>query len=133
MANALYPLAVKKFAQGQLAWGGDIRVACVASGYVANLSVDEFYSSCSAYVVGSPVSMTGLSVASDGICDGNDVTFPSLSGNTVTQIVIYKWVTSNSDSPLICYFDSMSGLSFEPNGTDVQLTWDNGDDKIFRL
>lgn len=134
MANGLYEKSAQKFGQGSLSWGGTLKAALLTSAYSVNLVTHEFYSSAVAAVVGTPQTITSPLVLSDGVCDGDDVIWTALTGSAVAQMVIYKDLGgSNTTWPLIVYIDTMSGLPFTPNGTDVNLTWDNGADRIFRL
>lgn len=136
MANAFYEKSMQKFGLGTLSWtsgGTDLRCAAILATHTEDLVNDEFWSDISADVVGSPVEITNPSVASDGVFDGDDITFATLSGSEVGSLVIYRNTGTPSTSSLIMWIDDMSGLPFTPNGTDVNVAWNNGSDKIARL
>jgi hypothetical protein len=64
-------------------------------------------------------------------CD--DITFTSVSGPSVEAIVLFRWVSSPTDSPLIAFIDTGTGLPITPNGGDIIVTWDSGPNKIFKV
>lgn len=69
----------------------------------------------------------------DGICDADDVTFTSVSGDECEALVIYKHTGTDGTSQLIAYIDSATGLAVTPNGGNITITWDSGVNKIFKL
>lgn len=91
----------------------------------ANVFVTSFSSAlvpafASAQTLGTPT----IGVSSDGALDAVDTVFTSLSGASVEGIVIWKNVTSVSDSPNLAYFNSgVTGLPFTPTGGDVTIQW----------
>jgi hypothetical protein len=136
MANALYDKGRNRFAIGDIHWkasGGDtIKTALVDNTYTPNLSTDEFWSEISAKKVGTPQALTLLDPVV-GVCDANDVTFTAVTGNQVNYIVLYKDTGVEGTSPLIACIDTATGLPVTPNGGDIQVQWDNGANKIFKL
>jgi hypothetical protein len=135
MANALYDKGRNKFAQGDAHWksGGDtFKAALVDNNYTPDLANHEFWSEVSAKKVGTPQAIT-LSDPIAGVCDGGDVTFSAVTGNQVNFVVIYKDTGVEATSPLIVCIDTATGLPVTPNGGDIQVQWDNGSNKIFKL
>ncbi len=135
MANALYT----KYKESMLSLNPSvdldtdtIKVALVTASYSANMSTDQYYSSVSANVVGTPGTLASKTIT-NGIFDAADLTFTAVSGSQVTQIVIYKDTGSAATSPLIARLDTATGLPVTPNGGDITITWDNGSNKIFAL
>ena len=137
MSNAFYEKAAAKFGQALLSWtsgSGTLKVACIKNTHTEDLVNDEFWGDGpSADIVGSAVAIGSPSVGADGVFDGNDVVFPTLSGVQVGALIVFRDTGTPATSPLILWIDTMSGLPFTPNGTDVNVTWDNGSDKIARL
>lgn len=133
MANSLYEKARERLLKAQIDWLNDsISVVLGDSGtYTVNLTTHEFYNAASAGTVAGPVALASKAVTS-GAADANDVTFTSVSGSTIEYIIIYQVVTTPSDSPMIAYIDTATGLPITPNGGDIIVTWDNGPNKIFR-
>lgn len=76
-----------------------------------------------------------------GATGGNNGSFfitEFLTGSTVnvynpngaSETVAFSWQT---DSPLIAYIDTATGLPVTPNGGDITIAWDSGANKIFKL
>lgn len=133
MANALYDYARAALLSAQFNWTSDT-FNCVlgtSSIYTVNLSTHQYYSAANAGTVAGPVALASKAITS-GAADANDVTFSSVSGTTIQFIILYKSVTNPSDSPLLAYIDTATGLPITPNGGDIIVTWDNGPNKIFK-
>nr|WP_201787713.1 hypothetical protein [Mycobacteroides immunogenum] len=60
-------------------------------------------------------------------------TFSAVSGASVEAMVIYKDTGTVGTSPLIAYIDTATGLPVSPNGGDINIAWDTGTNKIFKL
>lgn len=55
------------------------------------------------------------------------------SENTVTAIVVFDSQQTESDSILLAFNDEAAELPIVPDGTDITVNWDSGDDGIFRF
>lgn len=134
MANALYALGKEKILSGAINFVSDtIKVALVKNTYPQNLTTDEFYTSISAYVVGTPQTLGAKSVAL-GVFDAGDATYTAVTaGDTLEGVVIYKDTGVSGTSPLIAYIDTIGGFPLATNGGDITIAWDNGAYKIFSL
>lgn len=125
MANAIYP----KYKQALLDASantdlndGTVKVALVDTGTYTYNSAHEFYSSLSG-VVGTPQEILNTTVT-DGVFDGDNVTFTAVSGNSVEALVIYIDTGNTGTSRLVAYIDtSVTGLPVPPNGGDISITW----------
>lgn len=82
--------------------------------------------------IGTPQTLASKTTTA-GVFDAADVTFPSVSGNSVEGVLIYKDTGTESTSPLIAYLNSGTGLPVTPNGGNIQVQWDSGSNKIFKL
>lgn len=134
MANALYTKAKEKMLSGAINFTSDtIKVALVSNAYPQDLTVDEFYSSISAYVLDTDVTLTSKSVTG-GVFDAADVTWLAVTaGATSEAVVIYKDTGTPATSPLIAYIDTITGFPLTTNGGDITVQWDNGSYRIFSL
>ena len=125
MANALYPLwkeQLLQFTANNNLSSGTVKVALVTAGYTYS-STDQFYSSVSASVVGTPQTLSSKTYT-NGVFDAADVTFTAVTGSQVTQLVIYIDTGSAATSPLVAFFDtSVTNLPVTPNGGDIAITW----------
>ena len=125
MANALYPKwkeQLLQFTANNNLSSGTVKVALVTAGYTYS-STDQFYSSVSASVVGTPQTLSSKTYT-NGVFDAADVTFTAVTGSQVTQLVIYIDTGSAATSPLVAFFDtSVTNLPVTPNGGDIAITW----------
>lgn len=132
MADALYPKAKEAFLQGLIDMLGDtIKVALVDTDAYTYNAAHQFFSEVEAAVVGTPQTL-GSKTVENGVFDAADVTFANVTGNSVEALVIYKDDgVGSASSPLIAFIDS--GADITPNGGNINVTWDNGANKIFAL
>ena len=131
-----YTPAKYKFGRGEIAWqSSDIRVLLVMSNTTADTdqdaatisaftTLDEFDGAN--YVRKAP---TGEAVNQDDVnnraeLDADDITWTALGARTRQGIamVVYKFVTDDTDSVPILYIDS-GGFPFTGNGGNVAVTW----------
>jgi len=135
MANGIYGKGREKFLNADIDWAVDtIKVALVdTASYTVSIDVDEFYSTVSAAVVGTPVTLASKT-STLGVADAADVSFTGLVGApTIEALVIYKDTGVAGTSPLIAYIDTATGLPVAAAATQVDVTWDSGANKIFKL
>lgn len=125
MANALYPKwkeALLQFTTNNNLSAGTVKVALVTAGYTYS-STDQYYSSVSASVVGTPQTLTSKTFT-NGVFDAADVTFTAVSGSQVVSLVIYIDTGSAATSPLVAFINaSVTNLPVTPNGGDIVITW----------
>lgn len=130
MANALYPkwkeALLQSSADADLDGSGTtgVYVALVDTGVYTYNAAHEFYSSLSG-VVGTDQEIGATKTYTNGVFDGGDVTFPTVSGNTVEALVLYrKTAGANTTWRLIAYIDTgVTGLPVTPNGGNISITW----------
>lgn len=126
MANALYPKwkeQLLQFTANNNLSSGTVKVALVDTGVYTYNSADQFYTSVSSAVVGTPQTI-GSKTFTNGVFDGADVSYTAVSGNTVEALVIYIDTGSAATSPLVAYIDtSVTGLPVTPNGGDINIAW----------
>jgi hypothetical protein len=126
VANALYPKwkeQLLQFTANNNLSAGTVKVALVDTGVYTYSSTDQFYSSVSSAVVGTPQTI-GSKTFTNGIFDGADVSFTAVSGNSVEALVIYIDTGVAGTSPLVAYIDtSVTGLPVTPNGGDINIAW----------
>lgn len=135
MANALYDKARESFLKGEIAWDvNNIKASLIDTGaYTVNLATDQFFSNIpGAAVIATSANLTGKSVT-DGVADAADVTFTSVSGVNCEALVVWQDTGTPATSRLIAYIDTATGLPVLPNGGDIQVLWDNGANRIFKL
>lgn len=158
MPNLLYNKAKEGFLGGTNEAdliGQKIGVALVGTGYTAaashttitnvgtNVVRTMYFTTATS---GSGTNGTGASLGltiTDGIFDGPDITFTSVTATsaTINSIIIFEQDASNSTltnstaSKLVAYIDTVSsGFPISsPSGANITISWDNGTYKIFSL
>lgn len=125
MANAMYTQGKANFLAGNLDWDADTikTTLCDAADYTKNLSTDDFYNDVTAGGRVATSSAMGSKTTTNGVADAADVTFSAVSGDVSEELVVWMDTTVESTSPLICNFDTATGLPVTPNGGDITVTW----------
>jgi len=135
MANALYGLGREGFLGGDIDWDVDtVKVALIDTAlYTVAIDTHQFLSEVAA---GSRIA-TSAALSSKtkalGVAGAANVVFTAVSGATSEALVIYQDTGNEATSRLIAYIDTATGLPVIPNGTDINLNWDAGVNKIFKL
>lgn len=125
MANAIYPKykqAVMDAAAGTDLNDGVVKVALIDTGTYTYDDDHEFFDDVSG-VVGTPQEIENTSVT-NGVFDGDNVTFTAVTGNSVEALIIYIDTGTASTSRLVAYLDTgYTGLPVTPNGGDITIQW----------
>lgn len=129
MASAIYP----KFKQSLLAGDANcdldndtstdgVYAALIDTGTYTYSAAHQFYSDLSG-VVGTDQRITAPTVV-NGLLDGGDLTFPSVTGASAEAIVIYRKNSgANTTWRLVVYIDSATGLPVTPNSGNINVAW----------
>lgn len=135
MANALYDTGRNGFLLGDIDWvADDIRAILVdTADYTVNLAHDFLNDIPAGARVATMAASLANKTASAGVADADDPTWPAVTGDVSEAIVIYKHTGNEATSQLIAYIDSATGLPVTPNGGPIEIQWDNGANKIFKL
>jgi hypothetical protein len=130
MANAVYPLFKQSLLAGDTLADLDNNtttdgpfVALVDTGTYTYSAAHQYYNSLSG-VVGTDQRITSPTVT-NGLFDGGDLTYTSVTGNSVEALVIYRKNSgANTTWRLFAYIDtSVTGLPVTPNGGNITVTW----------
>ena len=130
MANAIYPkwkeAIIQASANSALNGSGTtgVYVALVDTGTYTYNAAHQYYSDLSG-VVGTDQEIGATKTYTNGVLDGADVVFPSVSGSTAEALVIYvKNAGANTTWRLVAYIDTgVTGLPVTPNGGNINVTW----------
>lgn len=126
MANAIYPIykaAILASLSNSDIDTGTVKVALVDTGTYTYSAAHDFYNDLSG-VVGTPQTIANTTVTG-GLFDGDNVTFTSVTGNSVEALVIYIDTGNTATSRLVAYIDTgQTGLPVTPNGGNITITWD---------
>lgn len=112
MANTLYDKCRKRFLEAQINWMTDtIKVYLVDTGnYTPNTSTHEYLADVGVTSrIAGPVTLTSKTT-DGGAADAADVTFTSVTGNSIEGILIYSDTGTEATSPLIAWIDTATGL-----------------------
>jgi len=126
MSNAVYPLALKALMDGDVDLLNDTIKVCLLDDTAAYSAANQYLSSVSTgNRVGTDATIGATKTTTGGVFDSSaDCTWTAVTGNQVTKLVIYKFVTDDAASPLLVWMDTFaSGFPFTPNGGDFTLTW----------
>lgn len=139
MANAVYPKAKERALTNEgIQWStGDIKAILVKiSGEGENYTYStehEFRSSLHTDTqIATSANLDNKSVT-NGVADAADVTFTAVTGDECGAVVLFRDTGLASTDELIAYIDDATGLPVTPNGGDITIEWDDGDNKIFKL
>lgn len=132
MANKFYPKGAQKVLSGAINFNADtIKAALVPAAY-AYSDAHEFLADLGT-VVGIPVTLQNKTVAG-GVFDADDISFGALAaGSTVKAIALFKDTGNAATSPLLAYYDVVTGFPFSTNGSEVSTPWSDGPAKILSL
>jgi len=124
MASVVYPKAKEQLLQAGINLSSStIRAVLIDTGTYTYNAAHNAYDDLSG-VVGTESDAIGSKTFTDGVFDGANITFSSVTGNTVEAIVIFVDSGTPSTDLLIAYIDSASaGLPATPNGGDITVTW----------
>lgn len=126
MANALYQKwkeQLLQFTTNNNLSAGTVKVALVDTGVYTYSATDQFFSAISSAVIGTPQSL-GTKTFVNGVFDAADVSYTSVTGNSVEALVIYIDTGTAGTSPLVAFIDTgVTGLPVTPNGGNIAITW----------
>lgn len=130
MASALFSKAKQKLMDALLDLNdGDIRVMLVRSTYTFN-AAHEFVSDLGAVDNGRSATLANTTVT-DGVFDADDTTLSAAAANASNALVLFVHTGVDATASLVASIDISA---FTPSaGQTVNIAWDNGASKIFRL
>lgn len=134
MPNALFDPGREGFLDGTIDWDtNDVRVMLVRSTYTFN-AAHRFVADLGAVDNGRSGALTAKTVTS-GVADAADTSLTATSAVACNALVVFQHTGSDATARLIAYIDTpTSGLPFTPSASQiVNITWDNGANRIFRL
>ena len=130
MANALYPKWKEALITGaaNAALNGSattgVYAALVDTGTYIYNAAHQFYSDLTG-IVGTDQEIGATKTYTNGVFDGADVAWPTVSGNSAEAIVLYvKNAGANTTWRLVAYLDTnITNLPVTSNGGNISLTW----------
>jgi hypothetical protein len=142
VASSLFDPGREGFAGAEIDWDGAVIKCALVRGYVFSAS-HRFVSdvtNAGGTLVATSGALTSKSISA-GVLDAADVTFAAVpTGAAIPALILFQAsaVTGGSDlassaQRLIAYIDTATGLPVTPNGQAIQITWDNGANRIVKL
>ena len=135
MASALFDPGREGFLDGTIDWDtADIRVMLTLSAYTFD-AADKFLSDIPASTRdnGRSAALSGKTVT-NGVADASDTTLVATAASACNALIIFQHTGSDATARVIAYIDTATGLPFTPGaGATVNIAWDNGANKIFKL
>lgn len=135
MANSLYDTGRAAFLRGEVAWQSDnIKLVLVdLADYTLSISTHQFLSDIPVGArVATSANLSGKTTTA-GVADADDSVFPAATGDQSEAVVIYQDTGVEGTSQLIGYVDSATGLPVTPNTGDINVIFDSGANRIFKL
>lgn len=132
MSNSAYPLGMQALLSAGINFTADtISAALVPSTYT--YSAAHQYASSLGALIGTSQDLTGKTITG-GVLDADDLNFGALApGNTIKALAVFKNTGNLSTSPLLFYFDAVTGLPAATNGGVITVPWGNDVKKIARI
>jgi hypothetical protein len=133
MANALYDPGREGVLDRTIDMTGDVRTMLVLSTYTFS-AAHKFLSDLGAVDNGRSAALGSKTYAS-GVFDAADTTLTATAASASKALVVFQHTGSDATARVIAYVDTpISGLPFTPAASQViNITWDNGANKIFKL
>lgn len=134
MASAMYDRGREAFLGKEIGWDDDdFRVILIDTAqYTVNTSTHTSLSDVPAGARIAVTSSLGSKTITNGVADAGDITFNSVTGS-FGALLIYLHTGTDSTSRLVCYIDGVTNFPGSLTNGTVNITWDNGANKIFKL
>lgn len=142
MASSLFSPGREGFLDGTIDWDTAVIKTALVRGYTFDAShkwVSDV-TGAGGTLVATSAELTSKTVT-DGVADAADVVFTAVAaGAAIPAIIVFQAsaVTGGADvaataQRLIAYIDTATGLPVTPNGQNINVAWDNGSNRIFKL
>ena len=135
MTASLYGKGREGFLGGDIDWDADIIkvVAIDTANYSVSIDADEFLADIPAAARVSISDALTSKTKALGVAGAANVVFQEVTGADIEAIALYQDTGNEATSRLIAYNDESADLPILPNGGDINLNWDAGVNKIFKL
>ena len=141
MANTLWDAGREGFLDGSIDWNSSTLKCSLVRGYIFSAS-HRFLSDLTGAggVLVTTATLTTPTVTA-GVAGADAVTFESVpTGTACNSLIIYQASAPGGGADLattaqrlIYFIDTGSGLPVTPNGGNINISWDAGPNKIFKL
>ncbi len=136
MPSTLYDQARAAFANGDISWTRDtIRAVALDLGaYTPDFAAHQFLADVPVGArYGTPLTLSAKTCAA-GVCDAADGTIDSITAApTLEGVLLYQDTGAAATSRLIGVCSAATGLPTAAGVTQMNIAWDNGPNRIFKL
>jgi len=134
MANALYDKGREGILDTTITATGDVRAMLVKSAYTFS-AAHQFLSDITAGNDNGRTAALSSKTYTSGVFDAADTSLTATAAAACNAIVLFQHTGSDATARVIAYIDTVtSGLPFTPSASQtVNIVWDNGANKIFKL
>lgn len=134
MANVLYDKGREGIADTTITLTGDVRAMLVKTAYTFS-AAHQFLSDITAGNDNGRSAALASKTYTSGVFDAADTTLTATAAAACNALVLFQHTGSDATARVIAYIDTpTSGLPFTPSVSQVvNITWDNGANKIFKL
>jgi len=137
MANFIYKKAKQSILNGEFNLSSnDLKVLLInKSLYTPNENLDQYISDIPANAIKKRSNNMTNITNSLGVLDADNVSIGDYNGQYFDGIVLYQSGSSDSNSKLIFFIDTSSGLPFAGSNSDTPVTiiWSDSNNKIFSI
>jgi hypothetical protein len=135
MANAIYAKGLEGFLGGTNDWDtNNIKVALIdEADDTIDLAVDDNWDDRAAPARVAISGNLASKTITDGVADAADVVFTTVTGDPSESLDVYEDSGTESTSSMLANIDTATGLPVTPNGANINVVWDNGANRIFKL
>lgn len=135
MTASLFGKGREGFLGGDIDWDADIiKVVAINKGsYTAGIDTHQFLADIPA---GARVAVSDALTSKTkvlGVAGAANVVFSEVTGSDIQAIALFQDTGNEATSRLILFNDESTELPITPNGGDINLNWDTGVNKIFKL
>lgn len=148
MANALYDPGREGFLLGEIDWDTAVikalLVRLTAAGSPSFTASHKFVSDLTAsHTIASTSAALSSKTGTNGVADAGDMApaFSAVAANAQNHVIVLAQtsavggggdVAANAQR-LIAWIDTGTNIPVVPNGGDINITWDSGTNRIFKL
>ncbi len=133
MANALFDPGREGHLDGTIVESsGDIRAMLVKSTYTFS-AAHKFLADLGVVDNGRSATL-GSKTVTNGVFDSADTSITATAAVACNALVIFQHTGSDATARVIAYIDTATGLPFTPSASQlINVTWDNGTNRIYKL
>jgi hypothetical protein len=134
MANVLFDPGREGHLDGSIVEStGDIRVMLTKTAYTFS-AAHKFLSDITAGNDNGRSAALASKTITNGVFDAADTTITATAAVACNALIVFQHTGVDATARLIAYIDTATGLPVTPAASGVvNVTWDNGANKIFKL